>query len=57
MSISDTEITSFKQLYLKHYKIQLTDNEAVDIGTRLLNFMNVVGKKLPLEDKSAKQYR
>lgn len=52
MTITHTDIATLKQMYHKRYGVELTDEEAVDIGTRLLNFLSVVGKKLSTDRTS-----
>lgn len=41
-------LEEFKELYLKEYGIQLTDEQALDYGTRLVRLVKAVyGKDLP----------
>lgn len=48
MQLGTREINEFKDLYLKKYGEKLTDQEAVELGTRLINFVKAVyGNDLP----------
>lgn len=46
--ISQEAITEFKELYFQEYKVKLTDEQALDYGTRLVGLVKAVyGKNLP----------
>jgi len=45
--ISEADLAELKQLYLKRYAIELTDEKARELGIRLLTLFHVIGKKLP----------
>jgi competence transcription factor ComK len=48
MQLDCQSIEEFKELYLKEYKVKLTDQEAVELGMRLINFVKAVyGNDLP----------
>lgn len=48
MQLDPQAIEQFKALYLKAYKEKLTDQEAIELGTRLINFVKAVyGNNLP----------
>lgn len=41
-------ITEFKKLYLKEYRVNLTNNQAMELGTRLVRLVKIVyGSNLP----------
>ena len=42
MLLNDQSIREFKMLYLKNYGVQLTDEAAFALGTRLVAFIKVV---------------
>jgi len=46
--ISHEAIVEFKELYFQEYKVKLTDEQALDYGTRLIGLVKAVyGKNLP----------
>ncbi|TSC90022.1 MAG: hypothetical protein G01um10145_453 [Microgenomates group bacterium Gr01-1014_5] len=46
--ISQEAIVEFKELYFQEYKVKLTDEQALDYGTRLVGLVKAVyGKNLP----------
>lgn len=46
--ISQEAIIEFKELYFQEYKVKLTDEQALDYGTRLIGLVKAVyGKNLP----------
>ena len=48
MALDNAAIEEFQRLYFKEYAIQLTRQEAVEYGTRLVSLVNAVyGKYLP----------
>lgn len=57
MQLSTEALEQFKKMYMDMYKIQLTNQEAVEHGTRLILLVKAVyGKGLPKRlDKKAKQ--
>lgn len=56
--LSQEAIKEFKELYLREYEIKLTDEQAVEYGTRLVRLVRAVyGKDLPKAalDKEARK--
>lgn len=46
-------VNEFKELYFKEYKIRLTDEQAIDMGTKLIRLIKAVyGPNLPTKWKS-----
>lgn len=46
--IDQEAITEFKELYLQEYGVKLSDEQALDYGTRLIGLVKAVyGKNLP----------
>lgn len=46
--ISQEAIKEFKELYFQEYKVKLSDEQALDYGTRLVGLVKAVyGKHLP----------
>jgi hypothetical protein len=43
------KLKEFKDLYKKHYGIDLTDQEALEKGTKLLNFVRIISQVDPKE--------
>lgn len=42
MLLSDKALKDFKELYLKEYRISLTDNEALEYGNKLIGLVKAV---------------
>lgn len=57
MQLSTEALEQFKKMYKERYQIQLSDQEAVEYGTRLILLVKAVyGKDLPKRlDKKIKQ--
>lgn len=58
MALDKEAIKDFKKLYLREYGTKLTDEQAVDYGTRLIRLVKAVyGKDLPKAalDKEARK--
>ncbi len=57
MQLSTEALEQFKKMYMDMYKIQLTNQEAVEYGTRLILLVKAVyGKDLPKQfDKTPKK--
>ncbi len=48
MLLDQKEIDDFKKQYLKEYGIRLSDNQAIEYGTRLIRLVKAVyGNNLP----------
>ena len=46
--LSNTAINDFKEIYLQQYGQKLTNEEALELGTRLIGFVKAVcGNDLP----------
>ncbi len=41
-TVSDEKVQEFKELYLKHFDIELSDKEAYEKGLHLLQFMATI---------------
>lgn len=44
-------LEEFKQIYLKHYDILLTDQQALDLGIRLVELFKVIARPIPEVDR------
>ena len=52
--VSNEKIAELKQLYFKKYKVLLTDEEAVEMATALVNLMKILIKpETKLEPKES----
>lgn len=49
--ISIEAITEFKRIYLKEHGKKLTDEQANELGTNLLNLFKLIYKPLSIEGK------
>lgn len=59
MNLSEEAVEEFKLLYLKEYGIQLTNNQAIEYGTKLVDLTKIVyGDRIPkpLDGKKEKEY-
>jgi hypothetical protein len=55
MQLDPQAIEEFKELYLKEYGKALTNQEAVELATRLIGFVKAVyGKNIPNDVNSIK---
>lgn len=54
MMINQIKLEEFKQMYLKHYKILLTDQQALDLGTKLIEIFKVIARPI-LQDRVDKK--
>ena len=52
MVLSDTDIAKFQELYKKHFGINISREEALDQGMKLLRLVSIVYK--PLVEKEVK---
>lgn len=52
MTIEPDEIAELKQIYFKHYGINLSDDEVIALGTRLINLFKILIKPISLVDTS-----
>lgn len=50
MAIEQVALEEFKQIYLKHYGILLTDQQALDLGIRLVELFKVIARPIPKVD-------
>lgn len=57
MQLAQEAIEEFRQLYLKEHGIQLTNQQAIELGTRLIRLVKAVyGNDLPRRfDNKAKK--
>lgn len=52
MHLSDGALKQFKKMYKDKYGIQLSDDEALEFGVRLIKLVEVVYKnRIPIIDK------
>lgn len=52
MQLSTEALEQFKKMYKDNYKIQLSDEEALEFGIRLIKLVKVVyGNRIPIIDK------
>lgn len=54
MTIEENELAELKELYFKCYAAKLTDEQATDVGMRLISLFQIIGKPLPIVDSDAK---
>ncbi|MBI1863809.1 hypothetical protein HYS03_01220 [Candidatus Woesebacteria bacterium] len=48
MQLNQAALDEFKNLYAKQYRVKLTDQQALEYGTRLITFVKAVcGENLP----------
>lgn len=52
MTISPQGLEKFKKLYLKHYGIELSEQELLTKAMQTLNFFSVLSKPIPKRDES-----
>jgi hypothetical protein len=55
MSLSDRAIKEFKEIYYKEYGKNISDEEAQEIGQRLISLFKIIyrpipGRDIPVED-------
>lgn len=55
MAIEQVALEEFKQIYLKHYGIMLTDEQALDLGVRLVELFKIIARPLPRVDSKGKK--
>lgn len=51
MTIKSAELEELKQIYFNHYQIQLTDEQVLELGTRLVNLFKAIIKPIPIFDR------
>lgn len=54
MTIEQEELVELKELYFKRYSIKLSDDQATDVGMRLISLFQIIGKPLPTVDSDAR---
>ncbi len=50
MNIGQTALEEFKQIYLNHYGILLTDQQDLELGIRLVELFKVIARPIPEVD-------
>ena len=50
MTLSKRAIDEYKEIYLKKFGKKITDAEALEQGTKLINMMKVIYKPIPKKD-------
>ena len=50
MAIEQTGLEELKQIYLKHYGVLLTDEQALDLGIKLVELFKVIARPIPKVD-------
>ncbi len=52
MQLSTEALEQFKKMYEEKYKIQLSDEETIEFGIRLIKLVKTVyGNRIPIVDK------
>lgn len=51
MVIDQADLEELRQIYLKHYGTLLTDEQVLDLGTRLVELLKVIARPIPQVDK------
>ena len=52
MQLSTEALEQFKKMYKERYEIQLSDEEAIEFGSRLIKLVKAVyGNRIPVIDK------
>lgn len=51
MPIKPEEIEELKKIYFNHYQIRLSDEQALELGTRLVSLFKAIVKPIPIVDK------
>ena len=54
MQLSRKAIDDFKKIYLDKFKVELTDDEANKKGVKLLEFMKLIYKPIPVNQQIQK---
>lgn len=54
MSIDQIALEELKQIYSRHYGIILTDEQALDLGIRLIGLFRVIARPIPKVDNTEK---
>ena len=55
MTIDQAGLDELKRLYLKHHNLQLTDGEALEFGSKLVDLFKVISKPIPVLDTNRKE--
>ncbi len=50
MIIKKEDLEELKRIYLKNYGVSLTEEQALDLGIRLINLFKIVAKPIPAVD-------
>lgn len=50
MKLSIQAVNAFKELYLKHFSIELENEDANTLGMELLNFFKLIYRAIPKAD-------
>ena len=54
MQLSRKAIDDFKKIYLEEFRVKLTDEEAGVKGLKLLNFIKLIYKPIPISTEKQK---
>ncbi|MBI2021806.1 hypothetical protein HYS93_02925 [Candidatus Daviesbacteria bacterium] len=55
MLLKPNDLEELRQIYLKHYGIVLTDEQALELGIKLINLFKIVAKPIPAVDIKKKK--
>lgn len=50
MGIAQAALEELKKLYLKHYGILLTDEQVLELGTKLVSLFKIIARPIPAVD-------
>lgn len=54
MTIEQQELIELKEIFFKRYSVRLTDEQATDVGMRLISLFQIIGKPFPEIDQTEK---
>ena len=54
MTIDRADLEELKNLYFKHYKVKLTDDETTGVGLSLINLFKIILKPIPIDAEEGK---
>ena len=50
MRLSQTALTEFQELYRRKMKVEISDDEANDLGIKLLRFFQLIYRPIPIRN-------
>jgi len=51
MTINQSDLEELKQIYFKHYAVNLTDDQILELGTKLIELFKVIARSVPKTDR------